>query len=160
MKIVIAYCSPAGSTRQVAEIIQQAFNQRKADVILLDLAKNHERSAALDEIKTTDQQVCLFIGSPVKTVPLKYFLQHHAAFYSDLPIVYILGRKQYNRRQRKDHSDAFLQGDGFMQNEIRKCNGDQRIQGADEYDNRYFRLADGNHIQKRAAHTAETGGKG
>jgi ferredoxin/flavodoxin len=65
MKIVIVFCSPAGSTRQVAEVIQQGFNQRKADVVLLDLAKNNDRSAALDLIKTTDQEVCLFIGSPV-----------------------------------------------------------------------------------------------
>jgi ferredoxin/flavodoxin len=65
MKIVIVYCSPAGSTRQVADVIQQGFNQRKADVFMLDLAKNHDRSAALDVINATDQKVCLFIGSPV-----------------------------------------------------------------------------------------------
>jgi ferredoxin len=65
MKIVIAYCSPAGSTRHVAEVIEEGFSQRKTNVIMLDLAKNHNRPAALDVIKTGDQKMCLFIGSPV-----------------------------------------------------------------------------------------------
>ena len=65
MKIVIAYCSPAGSTRCVAEVINDSFIQRNADVVTLDLAKENERSSALDLIKTTDQTKCLFVGSPV-----------------------------------------------------------------------------------------------
>ncbi len=65
MKIVIVYCSPAGSTRQVTEVIEKGFIQRNADVIIVDLAKNHDRSAALDAFKTRDFEVCLFIGSPV-----------------------------------------------------------------------------------------------
>jgi ferredoxin/flavodoxin len=65
MKIVIAYCSPAGSTRQIAEVIERGFSHRKTKVEMLDLAENHDRSAALDVIKATDQKVCLVIGSPV-----------------------------------------------------------------------------------------------
>lgn len=65
MKIVIAYCSPAGSTRHIAEVIEEGFSQRKTNVVMLDLAKGHNRSAALNAMKTTDQKVCLFIGSPV-----------------------------------------------------------------------------------------------
>jgi ferredoxin/flavodoxin len=65
MKIVITYCSPAGSTRHVAEIIHNCFNQRNVEAVLLDLAKNLNRPEALDVIKTADQKVCLFIGSPV-----------------------------------------------------------------------------------------------
>jgi ferredoxin/flavodoxin len=65
MKIIIAYCSPAGSTRHIAEVIEKGFSQRKTRVEMLDLAKNHELSMALDVIKATDQKVCLFIGSPV-----------------------------------------------------------------------------------------------
>ena len=65
MKIIIAYCSPAGSTRHVTEVIHNAFIQHNADVVTLDLAKESERSTALDLIKTTNQKMCLFIGSPV-----------------------------------------------------------------------------------------------
>ena len=65
MKIIITYCSPAGSTRQVAEVIHNSFIQRNADVVTLDLAKENERSSALDLIKTSKQKMCLFIGSPV-----------------------------------------------------------------------------------------------
>ena len=65
MKIIITYCSPAGSTRQVAEVIHNSFIKRNADAVTLDLAKKNERSSALDLIKTTTQKMCLFIGSPV-----------------------------------------------------------------------------------------------
>ena len=65
MKIIIAYCSPAGSTHHVAEVIHRSFNQRNVDAVMLDLAKDHGRPAVLDVIKTADQKVCLFIGSPV-----------------------------------------------------------------------------------------------
>jgi ferredoxin/flavodoxin len=65
MKIIITYCSPAGSTRQVAEVLHHSFSKHNEDVVTFDLAKENDRSAALDVIKTADQKVCLFIGSPV-----------------------------------------------------------------------------------------------
>jgi ferredoxin/flavodoxin len=65
MKIVIAYCSPAGSTRHVAEVIHNCFIQHNVDAVMLDLAKSHNQSEALEVIKTADQKVCLFMGSPV-----------------------------------------------------------------------------------------------
>ncbi len=65
MKIIITYCSPAGSTRQIAKVFRDSFIKRNADVVTLDLAKENERSSALDLIKTTNQKMCLFIGSPV-----------------------------------------------------------------------------------------------
>ena len=65
MKIVIVYCSPAGSTRHVAEVIHNSFNQRNVGAVMLDLAKGHDRPEALEVIKTANQKVCLFIGSPV-----------------------------------------------------------------------------------------------
>ncbi len=42
MKIVIAYCSPAGSTRHIAQVIHKSFNQRNVDAVMLDLAKDHD----------------------------------------------------------------------------------------------------------------------
>ncbi len=61
MKIVIVYCSPAGSTRHVAEVIHNRFNQRNVDAVVLDLAKDHNRPTALEVIKTVDQKVCMFM---------------------------------------------------------------------------------------------------
>jgi ferredoxin/flavodoxin len=65
MKIIIAYCSPAGSTRQVADTFHNSFIRRNADVVTFDLAKDNDRSAALALIKTTGSKKCLFVGSPV-----------------------------------------------------------------------------------------------
>jgi ferredoxin/flavodoxin len=65
MKIIIVYCSPAGSTRQIAEIIEKGYRQRKTRVEMFDLSKRHDRSEASEVIKATNQRVCLFIGSPV-----------------------------------------------------------------------------------------------
>jgi ferredoxin/flavodoxin len=65
MKIIIAYCSPAGSTRRIADVIHNSFTQRNADAVSLDLAKARDRSAAPDIVKSNDQKACLFIGSPV-----------------------------------------------------------------------------------------------
>ena len=65
MKIIITYCSPAGSTRHVAEVIHKRFSQRNVDAIMLDLAKDHQRFEALEIIKRANQKACLFIGSPV-----------------------------------------------------------------------------------------------
>ena len=65
MKIIIVYCSPAGSTRQIADVFHDSFIKRNADVVTLDLAKENQRSSALDLIRTTNQKMCLFIGSPV-----------------------------------------------------------------------------------------------
>lgn len=65
MKIIITYCSPSGSTRQVAGFFYNSFNKQNADVVCFNLTKANERCAALDLIKATDQKKCLFIGSPV-----------------------------------------------------------------------------------------------
>ena len=65
MKFVIVYCSPAGSTRQVADVFHNSFCKNNTDVVTYDLARENDRSAALDVIKTADQKLCLFIGSPV-----------------------------------------------------------------------------------------------
>jgi ferredoxin/flavodoxin len=64
-KIFIAYCSPAGSTRAVAEAIQAGFNRRKTDVLMLDLAQPQDRPAFLEALANAGSRACLFIGSPV-----------------------------------------------------------------------------------------------
>jgi ferredoxin/flavodoxin len=65
MKTIIVFCSPGGSTRRVAETIQDGFNQRNAAVKLLDLAQMNDRIEGMASIQTANQPFCLFVGSPV-----------------------------------------------------------------------------------------------
>ena len=59
------YSSPAGSTRKVAEVIEEEFHRRRADVHLLDLARADRFPEFINSLKTARRQACLFIGSPV-----------------------------------------------------------------------------------------------
>ena len=65
MKIMIAFCSPAGSSGKVAEVIKKWFSQRKAEVVTVNLGKTYDRPAVLDQIKSAGKHACLFIGSTV-----------------------------------------------------------------------------------------------
>ena len=65
VKVIVVFCSPAGSTGQVAAAIKKRFGQRKAEVVTVNLGKTHDRSAVLEQIKTAGKHACLFIGSPV-----------------------------------------------------------------------------------------------
>ena len=65
MKIIVAFCSPAGSTEKVAEVIRKRFIQRKVEVEMVNLAKTFDRSKLAESIKTAGKDACLFIGSPV-----------------------------------------------------------------------------------------------
>jgi len=61
-----AYCSPAGSTRHVAEIIEQELGKFGCDACTLDLGKSRNWTPFLEKIKTAaGGGICLFIGSPV-----------------------------------------------------------------------------------------------
>jgi len=64
-KVFVVFCSPAGSTRHVAEIIKEEFNERNAEVVVLDLGKQRDFSATLEALKAAGAHACLFIGSPV-----------------------------------------------------------------------------------------------
>ncbi|MGE0087234.1 MAG: EFR1 family ferrodoxin [Desulfococcaceae bacterium] len=62
-KAGIVYCSPAGTTRHVAQVIENELKSRSADIITEDLAKG-DGSEIISCIKTGEKPV-LFIGSPV-----------------------------------------------------------------------------------------------
>ena len=65
MKILLAFCSPAGSTRHVAEIVQVAFAQKNVEVEMVNLGKSYDRSNVSQIIKEGHENTCLFVGSPV-----------------------------------------------------------------------------------------------
>jgi ferredoxin len=61
----VVFCSPAGSTRHVADVVAAQVRTLSADVHLLDLGKERDWSPALTAIDAAGSDVCLFIGSPV-----------------------------------------------------------------------------------------------
>ena len=63
-RITVAYISPNGSTRKVAEAIADQLSEGGAAVTLVDLSDADARSS-LVETMTSNEPVCLFIGSPV-----------------------------------------------------------------------------------------------
>jgi ferredoxin/flavodoxin len=64
-KVFVAYCSPAGSTRRVANEIENVFQKNHVDVETLDLGKTREWSPFQKKIESAGEQACLFVGSPV-----------------------------------------------------------------------------------------------
>jgi flavodoxin/ferredoxin len=61
----VAYCSPAGSTRHVAEVIAESLKANAVNVHMLDLGAADDPAAFVDKLKTAGQGDCLFVGSPV-----------------------------------------------------------------------------------------------
>lgn len=62
-KTGIVYCSPAGTTRHVAQVIEKELQSQSADVITADLAKA-DGSEIISCIRSGEKPI-LFIGSPV-----------------------------------------------------------------------------------------------
>jgi len=62
-----AYCSPAGSTRHVSEVIGQELQRQGGDSVSLDLGKTRDWQPFLEKIETAAAtgDACLFVGSPV-----------------------------------------------------------------------------------------------
>lgn len=63
MKIVVVFCSPAGSTRHVAEVVQSAFAQKNVDVEMITLGKSYDTAHVMQTLGPG--RTCLFVGSPV-----------------------------------------------------------------------------------------------
>ena len=65
MNAFIIYCSPAGTTKHVAQVIGKTLAARWHQPVLLDLCNTAESAAAKDQICKSSQDTLLFIGSPV-----------------------------------------------------------------------------------------------
>ncbi len=61
----IVYCSPAGSTRHVAGVIEGALDSSRAEVHALDLGVKGDRDSVSGLIRDLGPNDCLFVGSPV-----------------------------------------------------------------------------------------------
>ena len=65
-KVLIAYFSPAGSTRHVAGIIKKKFQALGTDAWMLDLGECRDGAKEISQrIEESKGNSCLFIGSPV-----------------------------------------------------------------------------------------------
>lgn len=61
----VAFVSPAGSTRHVAEVIVKCLNENSIDVQQLDLGIVRDPSRFIEKLQTAGEKACLFVGSPV-----------------------------------------------------------------------------------------------
>jgi len=79
-KAAIVYCSPGGSTRHVAQVIEKELEHLGMTVLSADLGKGDDGSSVINEVK--NGKICLFVGSPVYSnhpvLPIMRFI-------SDLP---------------------------------------------------------------------------
>lgn len=64
-KAIIIYCSPAGTTRHVAQVIEDQIKASGSDVTILDLGERGDATSAISQIRESGEDTCLFIGSPV-----------------------------------------------------------------------------------------------
>lgn len=82
MMYSVCYCSPAGSTKHVADVLTNELQRRNLDVRSFDLGREEKASAAIDFIRESRREVCLFIGSPVyRDLAVSPIMQ----FIDDLP---------------------------------------------------------------------------
>ena len=65
MNAFIIYCSPAGTTKHVAQVIGKTLAARGQQPALFDLFNTAESAAAKVQIYKSSQDTLLFIGSPV-----------------------------------------------------------------------------------------------
>ena len=61
----VVYCSPAGSTRHVAEVIAASLKENSVTVTTLELGIEADPASVVDRLKTAGEGDCLFVGSPV-----------------------------------------------------------------------------------------------
>ncbi len=61
----ITYCSPAGSTRQVADMIGHAFAEKDVPVHVFDMGKDGSPETFLRALAAAGEDALLFVGSPV-----------------------------------------------------------------------------------------------
>ncbi|MGB5986364.1 MAG: EFR1 family ferrodoxin [Desulfobacterales bacterium] len=87
----IVYCSPAGSTRHVAKIIEKTLASLSVSVTCIDLGQT--RNAIREFNAVARQQDCLFIGSPVyrdvATPPVMGFIDALAPAQDRLAVPFV-----------------------------------------------------------------------
>jgi len=80
----VVYCSPAGATRHVAQIVENTLRSLGNEVILFDVGKDRDVSPLLSKLKRAPEETCLYIGSPVYA---SHAVPPIMAFIAELPDV-------------------------------------------------------------------------
>ncbi|MGM0381095.1 MAG: EFR1 family ferrodoxin [bacterium] len=65
IKPVVVYISPAGTTEKTAQFISQSFEKFKKRPKIFNLAEVTDHSDLYDSVKKSEEQLLLFVGSPV-----------------------------------------------------------------------------------------------
>jgi len=65
IEAIIVYCSPAGSTRHVAAVVEQALQDAGIASITADIGSGEGRKTAARLAENLSDSACLFVGSPV-----------------------------------------------------------------------------------------------
>jgi ferredoxin/flavodoxin len=78
----VVFCSPAGSTGHVAQVIADSLKEKAVTTHLLDLGAGQDPSPFIGLLKTADADDCLFVGSPVYR---EMAVPPVMAFLGDLP---------------------------------------------------------------------------
>lgn len=80
LNVFITWCSPAGSTRKVAETIKSTCSDLKINVHTLDLGKDGSYDDFVKKLSEAGKNALLFVGSPVYKgliiPPVKDFLEN------------------------------------------------------------------------------------
>ena len=65
-KSFIFYCSPAGTTRHVAKVVERKLKSKKREVTVCEIGKNKEQlTRVLQNLTEIEEPVTVYIGSPV-----------------------------------------------------------------------------------------------
>ena len=65
MNAFIIYCSPAGSTKHVSQVICTTLDTLGHHPVMLDLCNTEDAAAVKTQISKSSQDILLFVGSPV-----------------------------------------------------------------------------------------------
>ena len=64
-QILMAYCSPYGNTRRVADSMKKKIDSFEIPVSMVELTKSPDIDSIYNQLTNKDVRICLYIGSPV-----------------------------------------------------------------------------------------------
>jgi len=65
VRSIIVYCSPAGSTRRLAQVMETTLNDLHIPCAISDIGTAKGRESAVRAVQEMGKSTCLFVGSPV-----------------------------------------------------------------------------------------------
>ena len=79
MKVVVVFCSPAGTTQHVAEVVHGGLARHNLEVEMVNVGLSNDTSRVYQILEEGREHVCLFVGSPVyrnlMVPPIRRFME-------------------------------------------------------------------------------------